>query len=223
MKKHTKNIYVLIIGINVIMFLLQMMLGSDFTKNLTLNPTMITTKPWTLITSMFLHGSFAHLLFNMYALLIFGGLIEQKIGTKRFITIYLSAGIFAGLIYSIFSTTPALGASGAIMAILGLTIILLPHMQVLFFFIIPMSMRTAGIIFAAIDVFGLFNPTSGIAHTAHLAGLAVGLIYGYYLIKKRKKIQTIITNIKPKKHKPKKNTIELSDEDIEEYIRNGKL
>ena len=185
-------------------------------------PEDILSRPWTLLTSMFLHGSPAHLLFNMYALFIFGGLIEQRIGTSRFLGVYLFAGLFAGVLYSVFSSVPALGASGAIMAVLGLAIMLLPDLQVLFFFVIPMSLRTAGIIFAAIDIFGLFNPGSGIAHLAHLGGLFVGLVYGFYLVSKKKKLVAKFVR-PPKKVFGKKDTIELSDEDIEEYIKNGRL
>lgn len=224
MKVKIRTAYLILIAINVVVFFLQFLLGDSFTNMFLLNPGMVLARPWTLITSMFLHANLTHLVFNMYALLLFGGLIEQRIGTKRFVGVYLFAGIFAGVMYSIFSTSPALGASGAIMAVLGLAIMLLPDLRVLFFFIIPMSLRTAGIIFAAIDIFGLFNPASGIAHIAHLGGLSVGLIYGYYLIKiKKKYIQKFTKQAKPKKFESKKDTIELDDNDIEEYIRNGRL
>ena len=215
------NASLIIIGINVAMFLLQNLLDENFTRSLLLIPGDVFLRPWTLLSSMFLHSSPGHLLFNMYALLIFGGLIEQRIGTKRFVGIYLFAGIFAGLLYSVFSTSPALGASGAIMSVLGLAIMLLPDLRVLFFFVIPMSLRTAGIIFAAIDIFGLFNPGSGIAHLAHLGGLFVGLVYGYYLIKKRASFNKRF--IVKKKTRKSKDSIELSDEDIEEYLKNGRL
>ncbi len=81
--------------------------------------------------------------------------------------------------------TAAVGASGAIMGFLGLVIMLLPKMRILFFFIIPMNMRTAGIIFAAIDLIGFITPGDGIAHLAHLAGLTAGLAFGYYFVKQK--------------------------------------
>jgi hypothetical protein len=122
----------------------------------------------------------------MYALLIFGPLVERKIGSKRFIIAYLISGLFAGIIYSLYYTfikglpqTSALGASGAIMGLLGLVIILLPNLRVLFFFVIPMSMRTAGIIFALLDLAGFLGVNDGIAHLAHLSGLAIGLLFGW--------------------------------------------
>jgi membrane associated rhomboid family serine protease len=223
--KRFYNVYLILIGLNVFMFLLQSLIGDSFTRSLLLVPGDVLAKPWTLLSSMFLHGSVGHLFFNMYALLIFGGLIEQRIGSRNFLASYLFAGIFAGSIYSIFSTTPALGASGAIMAVLGLAIMLLPDLRVLFFFVIPMSLRTAGIIFALIDIFGLFNPGSGIAHLAHLGGLFIGLVYGYYLVKQKNKFYKKFTRPSPKVKKSfgKKDTIEMSDEDIDEFIKNGRL
>lgn len=221
--KNFYNASLILILVNIVVFLLQFLLGENFTKLFMLVPADVLIRPWTLLTSMFLHGSPAHLLFNMYALFIFGSLIEQRIGTKRFVTIYIFAGLFAGIIYSVFSTIPALGASGAIMAILGLTIMLLPDLRVLFFFVIPMSLRTAGIIFALIDLVGLFNPNSGIAHLAHLGGLFIGLLYGYYFIKQRKKFAKKFVRSTPSNSKTKKDTIEMTDEDIEEYISKGRL
>ncbi len=234
-----------LLGITIGIFILQsiskLMYGDLFTNTFMLVPGDILVRPWILITSMFLHAGFAHLFFNMYVLLIFGPVLESRIGKKRFFWLYIGSGIISALGYSLISTTPALGASGAIMGMLGATIMLLPNLQVLFFFIIPMSLRTAGIIFAIIDLLGVFNPSSGIAHTAHLFGLAAGLIFGWYLIKKKKKFQTSFNTLKKysepiqknkgknKKHIIKdaqysySDSIKLTEEDINEYIRNGRL
>lgn len=170
-----------LIIINVIMFFLQILLGASFTESLMLTKD-IFRRPWILVTSMFLHGGIAHLFFNMYALFLFGSLIEQRIGTKKFLIAYFLSGIFASFVSSFFYDA-ALGASGAIMGILGMVIVMMPDLPVLLFFVIPMTMRTAGIIFALMDIFGLFHNT-GIGNIAHLTGLAIGLIYGYYLKKK---------------------------------------
>lgn len=209
---------------NVIGFMLQMSI-SGFTESFMLVSADIYTRPWILLTSMFLHGSPMHLFFNMYALLLFGTLIERKIGTKRFLGIYFVSGLLAAFIPFYHA---ALGASGAIMGILGMTIMLFPDLKVLFLFFIPMKMRTAGIIFAAIDLFGLVAPLrSGIAHYAHLVGLACGLAYGYYLIKKRREfMKQFSSNKKKKTRKNSSNygdTIELSESDVENYLRYGRL
>lgn len=237
------------------MFILQE-LFPIITETLRLVPATLSTAPWTLFTSMFLHGNLTHLFFNMYALLLFGGLIERMIGSKRFLGIYIGAGLFASVIFTVFQKAfgnaqiGALGASGAIMAVLGLVIILLPKMKVLFFFIIPMNMRTAGILFALIDIVGLFGVSTGIAHSAHLGGLLCGLGYAWYL-KKSKKINNPLfasmfnkgkqnnktssfSNSSFSKFQSKKTnssqdnssyekTIELTKDDIDNYFKFGKI
>lgn len=221
-----------IILINVLFFILQAVLGSDFTQALVLNTSTVFLEPWTLVTSMFLHGSFNHLLFNMYALLMFGPLIEQRVGSKRFLQMYFASGILAGLGYVIFQevllgvSSSALGASGAIMGVLGMTIMLLPNMRVLFFFIIPMSMRTAGILFALVDLLGVFGVgASGIANIAHLVGLAVGLAFAWFLLQQKKSYYKGFarpykkTNLK----KDYDQTIELSEDDVENYLKKGRF
>jgi len=214
-----------IIGITALVFILQLIFGNGFTEAFLLNSAEVWSRPWILITSMFLHADPSHFLFNMYALFLFGPLIESRIGTKRFYLIYFLSGIIAALA-SIFFYDKALGASGAIMGILGVTIMLMPDLQVLFLFFVPMSLRTAGIIFALIDIFGVFVP-SNVANIAHLAGLSTGLIYGYFLLRKKKAYQakfekppTTQTKFKSKKNN---KSIELSEDEIQEYIKNGKL
>ncbi len=205
-----RNIVVYLIGINIAMFLLQSILGEGFTREFVLISGDIFARPWILLTSMFLHGGVFHLFINMYVLFMFGSLILQKIGTKRFLIAYFAAGIIAGFISS-FIYPAALGASGAIMGILGVVIILMPDLQVLLFFIVPMSLRQAAILIAIIETFMIFVPT-GIANVAHLVGLLVGLLYGLYLKKKRKQFNRGFSR---KKH--------LSELDIEEYLRTGRI
>jgi uncharacterized protein len=224
-RKYKFNAVIPIIIVNIICYIIQLSVPG-FTESFMLVSEDIYTRPWIVVTSMFLHSpvSIFHLFFNMYALLLFGTLIEQRIGTKRFLMLYFGSGILAA---SIPFYHAALGASGAIMGVLGMTIMLFPHMKVLFFFFIPMSMRTAGIIFAAIDIFGLVSPVkTGIAHYAHLIGLICGLVYGYYLLKKQKEFVENFTQKKSiikKKSDRYDDTIELSKEEMDNYLKYGRL
>jgi len=221
--KHRNYVYYILFA-NLGIYLLQKM-NPNFFKNLVLNSLTVQSQPWTIITSMFMHGSSSHLLFNMYALLLFGTLIEQKIGSKRFLLLYFSSGIIGALTFIIIRPgASAIGASGAIMGLLGMTIMVLPKMRVLFFFLVPMSMRTAGIIFAFIDIIGLFNPNNGIANSAHLGGLIVGLLYGWYLINKKNTFaKEFVSYASHHSTYNKTKNIEMNDEDINNYIKYGKL
>ena len=159
---------------------------------------------------MFLHGGVNHILLNMYALFIFGPILEQRIGAKRFLFVYILSGVIAAFFSSFFYKF-ALGASGAIMGMIGALIILMPDLRLLLFFVIPMPLWVAGIIYALMDLFGIFFP-SGVGNIAHLVGMGIGLIYGLYLKKEKRKFDRKFSS---KKH--------LESDDIEEYLRSGRI
>ncbi|MFH2027927.1 MAG: rhomboid family intramembrane serine protease [Nanoarchaeota archaeon] len=208
-----KTVVMPLIVINVVFFILQMVLdkiGIPFTQSLMLVGGDVFTRPWILVTSMFLHSGIGHIFFNMYVLLMFGALVEQRIGGKRFLFIYFLSGIAASFLSSFFYAS-ALGASGAIMGIMGVIIMLMPDLKVLFFFLIPMPLWIAAIVIALMDVFGVFFP-SGIGNIAHLVGMAVGLLYGIYLKKEKIKFQSKFTS---KTH--------LDVDDLEEYVKTGRI
>ncbi|MFP4524326.1 MAG: rhomboid family intramembrane serine protease [Candidatus Woesearchaeota archaeon] len=227
-----RNVAIKLLLVNVVVFFLQGLLGRGFTTSLALVGADVLSRPWILFTSMFLHGSFTHLLFNMYALFLFGTLIERRIGSRRFLWAYLISGVVASAIFTLANPSGmAVGASGAIMAVLGLVIMLMPDLKVLFFFVIPMSMRTAGVIFALIDLVGFVSGGTGIAHAAHLGGLACGLAYGYYLKRKGRSFKKGFQDQgrrfrEPKRRSPyydDERTIELSQDDIDQYYKYGRL
>ncbi|CAI48669.1 rhomboid family protease [Natronomonas pharaonis DSM 2160] len=141
---------------------------------------------WTWVISVFSHGSPMHLLFNAIVLYFFGPLVERQIGSKKFVGLFLASGIIAGLgqvgVGLVTSEGVAvLGASGALMAIMGVLAITSPDLKVLLFFFIPMSIRTLTILFAAFSIFAFVSDggiLDGVAHFAHLVGLLIGLWYG---------------------------------------------
>jgi uncharacterized protein len=222
MATRIRSIIYPLIFINVMFFVLQLVFGDPFTNALVLHKGDLFVRPWTLLTSMFLHADPLHIVFNMYVLLMFGPILEQRIGPKRFAIAYFATGLLAALVSSEiaslcgilpipqnFCFDSALGASGAIMGILGVIMMLMPDLTVVFMFIVPMPLWVAGIVFALIDVIGI---VPGVASGAHLVGLAAGLIYGLTL-RKEKKAYT-------KKFKGKTH---LDDADIEEYLKSGRI
>lgn len=141
----------------------------------------VVSRPWILVTSIFLHGSLTHLLFNMFALFLFGSLLEKQIGSNRFIFYFFLTGIIASLVASYFYPA-SLGASGAIYGIIGMLTILRPFTLV-WAFGVPMPMIVASVLWVLADFSGLFsslqgNPV-GIANAAHLAGIFSGALFGF--------------------------------------------
>ncbi|HET7119398.1 MAG TPA: rhomboid family intramembrane serine protease [Hanamia sp.] len=175
-----------LIIINAIVFIAQLVFDKSFglTKYLVLYPLGSGLfSPYQLISCMFAHGGFLHILFNMYALWLFGAPLERQWGGKKFLIFYFVCGIAAGLTELLFvSNAPSLGASGAIMGLLAAFAMSFPNVE---FYILPIPFpikaKYLALIYAGIDVFGQFSGFGGnIAHFAHLGGLAMGFIL--YLI-----------------------------------------
>lgn len=140
------------------------------------------SRPWIIITHIFLHGGIEHLFYNMFALALFGSILERVIGGKKFLIVFFVSGVIAG-IGSILFYEASIGASGAIYGILGTLAILRPRMTVYMGLGFPMPMIVAVFFWAAGDLLGFFAPSENVAYAAHLFGLAFGFIYGIYLRK----------------------------------------
>jgi uncharacterized protein len=172
-----------IIIVCIIVFVLQMALPSWFTNALALDRSSILAGPWTLVTYMFVHASVVHVLLNMLVLFFFGRLLERQIGSTRYLGLYLGSGILAGLAQVLlFPSIPVVGASGAIMGVMGTLTVLMPDLTVLVYFIFPLKLVYMTILYAAFDIIFLGSGDM-IAHGAHLVGLAAGLAYGYVVKK----------------------------------------
>jgi len=154
------------------MFALQGLVG---TEQVILDSNLKFSEPWRLLTSLFAHSGMPHLLSNLFALGLFGLILEGRIGSKKLFWLF----IISGLIINLLTPYPrSLGASGAIFAILGTLIVLRPLM-IVWVSGMPLPMILAGIIWFAQNMFGLFVP-SNIGHIAHLGGLFIGLGTGFY-------------------------------------------
>ena len=161
--------------------------------------------PWTLLTHMFIHGNFLHLFVNMFVLFSLGSLSEKIIGRKRFLWLYLLSGLFAGILSVILSalygntslgsrifSSPdvfMVGSSGAIFAIAGLFVMLLPKIRFMIiflpFFSLPAYIMVPLILFITwiASIAGNFP----IGNVAHLGGFLAGIAYGAYLKTKYKR------------------------------------
>jgi membrane associated rhomboid family serine protease len=139
--------------------------------------------PWQLVTYMFLHGGFTHILFNMFALWMFGTQFEMIWGPKKFLIYYFLCGLGGGVAHLLISPIlggagPLLGASGAIFGLLIAYGLLFPDQLVYFFFFLPMKAKYAVGVFVALELYYTWNGAQdNIGHLAHLGGAVVGLIY----------------------------------------------
>lgn len=146
----------------------------------------------TLITSMFMHGGWAHLFGNMLFLLVFGDNIEDAMGHRRYLYFYLLCGVLAALTH-VFVTAyfgqsvyvPSLGASGAVSGILGGYLLLFPtrsvHVWIFFFISTVPAFLAVGIwfVFQIINGMGMLGgeeAAGGVAYAAHIGGFVFGLL-----------------------------------------------
>jgi len=143
---------------------------------------------WQVVTYSFLHGGFWHLLGNMIGLYFFGTEIEQRLGSRRFLLLYLGCGVVGGLGWLLLSAgaySICIGASASVFGVLGTFAALYPHRRItlLVFFVLPVTLtaRTLVIIVGVVSVLLLRSEAGGIAHAAHLAGGAAGYFYGWRL------------------------------------------
>jgi membrane associated rhomboid family serine protease len=163
--------------------------------NFALIPSQVLDKPWTMVTSMFLHGGVWHLFMNMLALYFFGMYIERIISEKKLVGLYFIGGIAGSLLYILLAyispLTPlnsvVVGASGALFAVGGALAVLRPHIRVIIFPIpIPMPLWQAEII-----IFLIVSFLPNVAWEGHLGGLIAGVLFGYYYKKKQRHGETI--------------------------------
>ena len=166
-------------------------------------------RPYQFVTYMFMHGSFAHLFFNMFALWMFGNAIENTWGSKRFLIYYMVCGIGAGLVQELvqyiqyadafvgydrvrisanqvvsvadyLNMLTTVGASGAVYGILLAFGMTWPNSRIYIYFAIPIKAKWFVIIYGLLELFSGFRGVDNVAHFAHLGGMIFGLILILY-------------------------------------------
>lgn len=139
-----------LVGANVVIFIAQLFMGSmterviqtfGFLPARLIDPAAFGYQPWevaiTLVSSLFLHGGFVHLIGNLIYLRVFGGAVEEVLGHGRFLLFYVACGAAGSLTHAVLfphSTVPSIGASGSIAGVLGAFLVLLPHARIVTLF-----------------------------------------------------------------------------------------
>lgn len=175
-----KNILIINVALFVGKFLLQGTIDLD--RYLDLYP--IGTpyfKPHQFITYMFMHADLAHIFFNMFAVYMFGSILENIWGAKRFLNFYLLCGLGAAAVQLAISAfnnefTILLGASGAVFGLLVAFAMMFPNTELQIYFVIPVKAKYIVIAYGLFELYNGFFAHDNVAHFAHLGGLAVGII-----------------------------------------------
>ena len=151
-----------------------------------LQPIYFFDRPWTIVTNMFAHAGLWHVLGNMVTLYFFGSFLVKLIGVKKFLLVYFGGGILGNLFYILLGSpfSIAIGASGAVFALGGALTAITPKLKV-YIFPIPAPIP---LWIAIIGGFLILSLIPSIAWQAHLGGLLLGLITGYFF---RKKLRVI--------------------------------
>jgi membrane associated rhomboid family serine protease len=168
---------------NAAMFLLGQLVGDSFYQLFGLVPRRVLQDRWLwqLFTYLFIHGGFMHLLFNLFALWMFGMPVDSQWGGKEFIKYYLLCGLgaaAASIALAPHSGVPIIGASGPVYGLLVAFAMLYPEAVVYLYFFVPISAKHMAILFGLIEFFaGASGSTPGIARFAHLGGMVTGYLY----------------------------------------------
>ena len=171
---------------NVAAFFLQMSMPA-LASLFVFVPQYVLVRPWTIVTYMFLHGGFTHILFNMIVLFFFGPRVEERLGSRRFTILYFLSGISGAILSFFFSPGAAiLGASGAVYGVMLAFAYFWPHVQIYIWGVLPIQARMLVIITTVITLWGGFGSRGGgIAHFAHLGGYVGAFLYLKLIERKR--------------------------------------
>lgn len=211
-----------IIFINAVIFLMQFInesLEYALISNFALIPQQVLHqyKIWQLVTWLFLHADFMHMAFNMFALWMFGAALEREWGTKEFLKFYFITGIGSGIIVTLFSNYPTIGASGAVFGIMVAFAMRFPDAMMIFPFPIKVKYYVMGL--AAFEFISTLGPQSVISHIAHFGGALIAYVYLKYWDQFYKIKNSFSGLIKKKKNSTSNMKYTKGGNDKTEYYR----
>ena len=173
-----------LIVVNTVVFLLSMIVGErSFFDLFGLVPLHVVRDRWVWqpVTYLFIHGGLMHLLFNLFALWMFGMPVESQWGEREFLKFFLICGLgaaAASVALAPHSMVPVIGASGPVYGLLVAFAMLYPDAVVYLYFLIPVKAAHMAILFGLIEFFaGTTGATPGVARFAHLGGMVTGYVY----------------------------------------------
>ena len=163
--------------VNAVVFVVTLAF-SGLVPYLALTPARLLTQPWTLVTYMFVHGGFFHLLFNMLGLFFFGPPLEERWGSSEFLKFYLLTGLGGALLSLVFPNQMIVGASAAIYGVMVAFAMYWPDNPIYIYGIFPVKAKWLVGFLVGISIFyAITGGRAGIAHLAHLGGAAAAFLY----------------------------------------------
>ena len=165
-----------LIAVNILLFIATS-IRPEAANSLAVSRSTIASQPWTIVSAMFTHANIFHIVFNMLALYFYGMYVLALVGEARFFIVYFLGGIIGNALFLLLSGpyAAAVGASGAVFALGGLLVVLVPRMKVMIF---PIPVQID--LWIAIIIFAVISLSPGVAWQAHFGGLATGLAAGYF-------------------------------------------
>lgn len=209
-------VFIAVSLINALLFLLNDTSGilSGFIKQLMLPASFMAfiKQPWSIITYMFLHEGFLHILFNMLWLFWLGSILHEYLGNKKVYQAYFGGGIFGGILYMVsynvfplfsnsIESTYALGASAGVLSIIVATATLLPEYSIQLFLIGAVRLKWLALAIVVLNMISIPSGNAG-GHLAHLGGALFGFLYIKYLYQKNV-LPIWLTNLFKRKSKLK--------------------
>ena len=172
-----------LVVVNVAVFVLQQLLGNGFTQFLALSaPGVWHLELWRPLTYMFAHAGLSHILFNMWSLWVFGGMVERVLGKARLVQLYVFSGLIGALWWLLANWgSPALcvGASGSVFGVMAAAAMAFPNARMqLLFPPVEMRLRTLALCLALLEVVSeMADKGSNVAHLAHIGGMVGAFIF----------------------------------------------
>ena len=184
---------------NVAAFFLQQTMGRVMNAFVFVpNVGWLLTHPWSIVSYMFLHAGAMHILFNMLGLFFFGPRVEERIGSRPFMQMYLAAGVMGAALSFVFSGAPIVGASGGVYGVMLAFAYFWPDTPINIWGVIPVPARMLVIIYTLISLFSGFGGGGGnVAHFAHLGGFAGAYLYLKWMDRARTSFRKRATKAPP--------------------------
>jgi membrane associated rhomboid family serine protease len=164
---------------NVAMLLVSLALPG-LMQGLALVPALVPSRPWTLVTYMFLHAGLDHLFFNMLSLFFFGPRLEERLGPRAFLKLYFASGLVGALLSVVrpmYPFVPIVGASGAVFGVMLGFARYWPRERIFIWGILGVEARVFVVIMTVLSLLGAKSGAGNVAHLAHLGGFVGGFLY----------------------------------------------